>query len=125
MPIENGNTQAIDLFHMDALSAAVPLKFDVDLQLTVRAATLHRLFANRIGQGHQHRASRTLFRKFVHGSADLVIDERTISVQFGRRANNPFLVKRGFVDEQCPVSWLGNRALRFTFGANGRQNLAS
>ena len=125
MLIENAIAQAIDLFHMDALSAAVPLKIDVDLQLTVMAATLYRLLADRIGQGHQHQASRTLFRKFVHGSADLVIDERTITVQFGRRANNPFLVKQGFAEQQCPIPWLGNRALRFTFGENGSQNVTS
>ena len=52
MLIENAIAQAIDLFHMDALSAAVPLKIDVDLQLTVMAATLYRLLADRIGQGH-------------------------------------------------------------------------
>lgn len=125
MLIENAIAQAIDLFHMDALSAAVPLKIDVDLQLTVMAATLYRLLADQIGQGHQQQASRTLFRKFIHASADLVIDERTISVQFGRRANNPFLVKQGFAEQQCPIPWLGNRALRFTFGENGSQNVTS
>ncbi len=125
MLIENAIAQAIDLFHMDALSAAVPLKIDVDLQLTVMAATLYRLLADQIGQGHQQQASRTLFRKFIHGSADLVIDERTISVQFGRRANNPFLVKQGFAEQQCRIPWLGNRALRFTFGENGSQNVTS
>ena len=73
----------------------------------------------------EHQASRTLFRKFVHGSADLAIDERTITVQFGRRANNPFLVKQGFPEQECSIPWLGNRAYRFTFGENGSQNVTS
>ena len=54
-----------------------------------------------------------------------MIDERTITIQFGRRANNPFLVKQGFAEQQCPIPWLGNRALRFTFGENGSQNVTS
>ncbi len=125
MLIENAIAQAIDLFHMDALSAAVPLKIDIDLQLTVMAATLYRLLADRIGHGHQHQAPRTLFRKFIHASADLTIDEHTITVQFGRRANNPFLVKQGFAEEQCRIPWLGNRLLRFAFDTNGKQNVTS
>ena len=35
------------------------------------------------------------------------------------------LIKRGFADEQCPIPWLGNRVLRFTFGENGTQNVTS
>lgn len=125
MLIENSLAQAIDLFHMDALSASVPLKIDVDLQLTVMAASLYRLLADRIGQGHQYQAPRTVFRKFVQAAAEIEIDEHTVSVQFGRRANNPFLVKQGFAEQECRIPWLGNRALRFAFGENGKQNVTS
>ena len=121
MLIENAIGQAIDRFHMDALSAAVPLKIDIDLQLTVMAATLYRLLAERIGHGHQHQAPRTLFRKFIHATADLTIDESTITVHYGRRANNPFLVQQGFAEQQCRVPWLGNRVLRFEFDTNGKR----
>ena len=110
---------------MDALSAAVPLKIDVDLQFTVMAATLYRLLADRIGQGHQHQAPRSLFRTFVHATAELTIDEHTLTVQYGRRANNPFLVKQGFAEETCPIPCLGNRVLRLAFGENGKQNVTS
>ncbi len=40
MIIENNLADAIDFFHMDALSAAVPKKVDVDLQLTLMASAL-------------------------------------------------------------------------------------
>ena len=55
MLIKNTIDQAIDLFHMDALCSAVPLRIDVDFQLTVIAATLYRLLADHIRQGHQRR----------------------------------------------------------------------
>ena len=80
------NAIAFDLFHVEALSAAVPLKIDVDLQFTVMGTTLYRLLARQIGRGHQRQAPKTLFRKLVHA---IVIEEKEITVKFGRRANNP------------------------------------
>ena len=61
----------------------------------------------------------------MHATADLTIDEHTITVQYGRRANNPFLVKQGFAEEKCRIPWLGNRVLRFACGENGKQNVTS
>ena len=40
MVIENTIADAIDFFHMDALSAAVPMKIDLDVQLTLMASSL-------------------------------------------------------------------------------------
>ena len=73
---------------MDALSAAVPMKIDVDLNLTVMAAGLYRLLAERIGQEHQRQKAATLFQKFVKASAEISIGEREIVVGFGRRSHN-------------------------------------
>ena len=116
MVIENAIAEAIDLFHMDALSAAVPLKINVDLQFTILAATLYRLFARRIAHGHETQTARTLFRKFIHATAEIIIDSDTITVRYGRRANNPFLVLNGFAEQDCRVPWLGNRKLQLVFG---------
>ena len=49
MVIENAIADAIDFFHMDALSAVVPMKVDDDVQLTVIASSLYRILARRIG----------------------------------------------------------------------------
>ena len=38
MVIENVISDAIDFFHMDALSSAAPMRINVDIQLTVMAA---------------------------------------------------------------------------------------
>ena len=51
MVIENAIADAIDFFHMDALSAAVPMKVGLDLQLTLIAGGLYRLLAIRLGTG--------------------------------------------------------------------------
>ena len=43
MLIENGIADGIDFFHMDALSSAVAMKVNCDLQLTLMASSLYRL----------------------------------------------------------------------------------
>src|SRR5207244_8484777 len=42
MLIENNIEDGIDFFHMDALSSAVAVKVDLDLQLTLMASGLYR-----------------------------------------------------------------------------------
>ena len=49
MVIENSIADGIDFFHMDALSSAVALKVDCDLQFTLMASSLYRLLGQRIG----------------------------------------------------------------------------
>jgi len=61
MLIENNISEAIQFFHMDALSSMVGLKVDFDLQLTLMASSLYRLMARRIGRDRA-RAAETIFR---------------------------------------------------------------
>jgi len=53
------HADGIDFFHMDALSSAVAMKVDCDLQLTLMASSLYRLLASNIGNGYQTARSRT------------------------------------------------------------------
>ena len=56
MLIENGISEAIQFFHLDALSSMVGLKIDFDLQITLMASSLYRLLAEKIGAGYSHAA---------------------------------------------------------------------
>ncbi len=115
MVIENTIADAIDFFHMDALSAAVPLKVHLDLQITLMASALYRILARRLGNGMDNARARTLFRKVVNASATIEIKPDEITVSLGRRANNPLLIAAGFADQQQTIPWLGNRRLRIRF----------
>ena len=115
MVIENAVADAIDFFHMDALSAAVPMKIDLDLQLTLMAGGPYRLLAVRVGNGRQNAKSRTLFRDFVKAPADITIENHTIDVRIGRCANNPFLLNASYNGTDVAVPWLRNRRLRISF----------
>ena len=53
MLIENGISEAVQFFHLDALSSMVGMKVDFDLQITLMASALYRLMANRIGREYQ------------------------------------------------------------------------
>jgi hypothetical protein len=96
MIIENSIADGIDFFHMDALSSAVAMKVNCDLQLTLMASSLYRLLAGRIGQGYEHAKSRHLFQDFVDATAKVKITESEIVVRYQKRAHNPLLVAAGF-----------------------------
>ena len=116
MLIENGIEDGIDFFHMDALSSAVALKVNCDLQLTLMASSLYRLLGSRIGDGYETAKSRQLFDKFVDATATVVIADRDIVVRFQKRAHNPLLMAAGFDREVVSVPWLGRRRLQLMFG---------
>jgi hypothetical protein len=116
MLIENGIADGIDFFHMDALSSAVAMKVNCDLQLTLMASSLYRLLGSKIGNGYETAKSRHIFRDFVDATALIGIDERNIVVRFQKRAHNPLLLAAGFNNLEVKVPWLANRRLIFIFG---------
>jgi hypothetical protein len=116
MLIENDIADGIDFFHMDALSSAVAMKLNCDLQLTLMASSLYRLLASRIRRGYETAKSRHLFRDFVDATATVEIDTRDITVYFQKRAHNPLLVAAGYADTKARVPWLGGKRLRLIFG---------
>lgn len=116
MLIENNIEDGVNFFHMDALSSAVALKVNCDLQLTLMGSSLYRHLGQRIGHGYQTVKSRHLFRDFIDATATLLLDERALTVQFQRRAHNPLLIGAGFDSTDVRIPWLGNRHLRFQFG---------
>jgi hypothetical protein len=116
MVIENSIEDGIDFFHIDALSSAVAMKVNCDLQLTLMASSLYRLLGARIGNGYQHAKSRHLFRDFVEAPGHITITEQTVVVHFQKRAHNPLLIAAGFGNTDVPIPWLGGKRLKLYFG---------
>jgi hypothetical protein len=116
MLIENGIEDGIDFFHMDALSSAVALKVNCDLQLTLMGSSLYRLLAAQIAEGYETAKSRHVFRDFIDASAAVTIGEADIVVRFQKRAHNPLLLAAGFGETDVRVPWLGRKRLQFVFG---------
>ena len=116
MLIENNIADGIDFFHVDALSSAVAMKVNCDLQLTLMASSLYRLLATRIGHGCETAKSRHLFNDFIHAGATIALDEREVVVAFQKRAHNPLLLAADFDKTDVAVPWLGRKRLRFVLG---------
>lgn len=116
MLIENAIADGIDFFHMDALSSAVAMKVDCDLQLTLMASSLYRLLGADIGREYATATSRRIFRDFIDASATVDIDEKHIHVRFQKRSHNPQLKAAGFENSPIRVPWLANRKLSFLLG---------
>jgi transposase len=116
MLIENNIQDGVDFFHMDALSSAVALKVNCDLQLTLMASSLYRMLATHLRNGYENAKSRHLFADFVNASAVIDIGEREITVRFQKRAHNPYLLAADFDKTAEAIPWLGGKRLRLVFG---------
>jgi hypothetical protein len=111
MLIENGIAEAVQFFHLDALSSMVGLKVDFDLQLTLVASSLYRLLASKVGSGYGHAQAKKLFRNLLDVSATVVIEADRVVVTLDKRAHNPFLLQSRLADESTPMPWFGNKTL--------------
>lgn len=116
MIIENSIAEAIEFFHMDALSSAVAMKVNCDLQLTLMAGSLYKLLASRVAHGYEEAKADRLFRDFVDAVATVQITKDQVVVRFQKRAHNPLLMNAGFQETNVAVPWLQNKRLRLIFG---------
>jgi hypothetical protein len=116
MLIENSISDGIDFFHMDALSSAVALKVNCDLQLTLMGSSLYRVLGARIGGPYATAESRHIFRDFIKASARVVLSDDTVHVHLGKRAHDPLLLAAGFANTDVTVPWWQGRRLKLHIG---------
>jgi hypothetical protein len=116
MVIENSIAEAIDFFHMDALSSAVAMKVNCDLQLTLMGSSLYRLLGAKVGNGYQVARASHIFRDLVDAAAHVSLSNKDIVVRFQKRAHNPLLLSAGFADNPISVPWLGGKTVKLQFG---------
>jgi len=115
MLIENGISEAIQFFHIDALSSMVGLKVDFDLQITLMASSLYRLMAEKIGREYQRAQAKKIFRNLLDLSATVQVDDHQVTVRMDKRAHNPYLVASGLADHPTSMAWFGGKQLLIQF----------
>jgi hypothetical protein len=113
MLIENGLADAVDFFHLDALSSAVALNVDFDVLLTDVASGIYRLFAQAL-HGFERARARQIFRRFLDTTARVTVAPDGVTVRLPRRAHNPFLLDAGLIGRATPIPWWGGVPLRIT-----------
>jgi hypothetical protein len=111
MLIENGISEAVQFFHIDALSSMVGMKVDFDMQLTLMASSLYRMMAHRIGREYSHSQAKTVFRNLLDLSGKVEITATSVVVTLDKRAHNPYLVASGLTNQSTPMPWFGNKKL--------------
>jgi len=115
MLIENGISEAIQFFHLDALSSMVGLKVDFDLQITLMASSLYRLMADHIGHQYNRAQAKKIFRNLLDVSATVSIADKDVIVKLDKRAHNPYLVASGLTQSPTPMPWFGGKRLVLDF----------
>jgi hypothetical protein len=115
MLIENGIAEAIQFFHLDALSSLVGLKVDFDLQLTLMASWLYRLLAQKVGGTYAHAEAKTLYHHLLEVSATVTVEDSRVVVQLHKRAHNPLLKASRLADQGTPMPWFGGKELLLRF----------
>ena len=115
MLIENGIAEAIQFFHLDALSSMVGLRVDFDLQITLMASSLYRLMAEHLDGIYQHAEAKTIFHNVLDVGASVTITENEVIVRLDKRAHNPFLVASRLADQPTPMPWFGHKQLSIRF----------
>jgi hypothetical protein len=111
MLIENGLSDAVDFFHLDALSSAVALNVDFDVLLTVIGSGIYRMFAKML-HGYERAQARQIFRRFLDTSARVTVSKQAVTVQLPRRAHNPILIDAGLIGRATKIPWWNGRTLR-------------
>jgi hypothetical protein len=115
MLIENGISEAVQFFHIDALSSMVGMKVDFDMQLTLVASSLYRIMARRIGREYNHSQAKTVFRNLLDLSGKVEVTSTSVVVTLDKRAHNPYLVASGLTDQPTPMPWFGDKKLIIQF----------
>jgi len=115
MLIENGIAEAIQFFHVDALSSLVGLRVDLDLQITLMASSLYRLLAEKVGGTYRHAEAKTLFHNLLDLGGSVDVEDQRVVVTVDKRSHNPLLVAARLADEPTPMPWFGNKLLFLRF----------
>jgi hypothetical protein len=115
MLVENGIADAVQFFHLDALSSLVGLRVDLDLQVTLMASALYRLLAEKVGGLYRNAEAKTIFQQLLDVSADVTIEADRVVVTLHKRSHNPFLVASRLADQPTAMPWFGNKLLFIRF----------
>lgn len=116
MVIENSIAEAINFFHMAALSWAVGIRLSCDLQLTLMASSLYRLLDTTLANRYEAARADYIFRDFVNAVAQAWLTETDILFRFQKRGHNPLLLVARVEQTGVSVPWLGRKRLHLQFG---------
>ena len=88
--VENGIAEAVDFFHLNALSSPILIKVQLDVIMTMIADTLYYMLARKL-RGFEECNAKKLYRHFVRASGQVAVKGNHVTVTFPKLAHNPIL----------------------------------
>jgi transposase len=110
--VENSIEEAVSFFNINSLSSAILIKVHLDILLTMISDTLYYHLAQSL-RGFESCDADKIFRHFINMPAKIRITNNEIHVNFPLRAHSPVLKSAGLDKWAKPISWLGNRKIKF------------
>lgn len=112
MNIEQRLAEAIQAFHLDALSSAVTLNVDLDVVLTVLAGAVCSALRRRL-PGYHDATPDTIQRRFLDTGGTIHPHDDHITIRLDRRAYSPVLRAANLPDTTVP--WWHGRTLHLEY----------
>lgn len=112
--VENGIAEAVKFFHLNALSSPIVTKVQFDIALTMVADTLYTMLARKL-RGFEDCDAPKLYRHFVRGKGNVLVDGRTVNVVYPKRAHNPILRQAPWDNLPMRLPGLGDARLKLNF----------
>jgi hypothetical protein len=113
MNIEQRLAEAIQSFGLVALAGAVPLNVDLDVVLSVLAATICAALRRRL-PGYGTATPDTLQRRFLNTGGIIENHDSQITIRLNRRTYSPIL-RQASLPKTVTVPWWGDRTLRYEY----------
>jgi hypothetical protein len=110
--VEKSISEQVDFFHLNLVSSSMVIKVDFDLTMTILASNLYRLLARDLGR-YSNLTAQSLYEKFVLNSADVIIQEETITVQLKKKRNLPQILEVMSNYSRFKYSWLKGKNVIF------------
>ena len=88
--VENGIAEAVNFFHLNALSSPILIKVHFDVVMTMVADTLYSMLAQHL-RGFEDCNAQTIYRHFISGKGMVAASSDGLEIVFPRRAHNPIL----------------------------------
>ena len=111
--VEKEISEHIDFFHLNRNSSGIVIKVDFDLNMTILAHNLYRLFCKNF-DGYSHCEAQTLFDKFISAPGRIVIEDGRISVRLKKKRTLPVLLEQMIPYSNLHYPWLDNYLIDFS-----------
>lgn len=88
--VENGIAEAVNFFHLNALSSPILTKVHFDLVLTMMADTLYGMLARQL-RGFEECHAPKLYRHFITGGGTVHVKGDEVTVSYPKKAHTPIV----------------------------------